>query len=90
MDDRGVVDENIDTAELVFCSAGHAFDIGLNPHVGNNGKRLAAEPTNRIRYVLDLAGRARCCHDVSAGLTECECNGPADAFAGTGHKCGSS
>ena len=90
-DGAGIVDQNVQTAEL----ADGAFDQIANrllvADIGGDGEGAPAHGADGVRGLVDAAGQpfgglfALGRHrDIRAFLRETDCQGPADAAAGSG------
>src|SRR5262249_5995423 len=84
----GVVDEDVDAAELLLRGFDQPLDVGLLRHVGLHGVDLAAGLLRQlVTRRVDLLGRAPGDHDAHAFLEEHARGFVADAAAAARHDC---
>ena len=90
--DRGVVDQNVEAAEVIDGAAHHALDLGLDGQVGRHRQAAPARRLDLAHRVVDrsrqlerrIVGGARRAGDVDARLSQRDRHRAPDAAARTG------
>ena len=81
--DAGVVDHDVEPAELVDGGLEHRLGGGALPHVAGHDERLDPDGADLLGRLLRCAGEV-VEHDVGAGVGQREGLGPAEPGACTG------
>ena len=90
-DGAGIVDQNVEAAELGDGALDQVANRVLIADIGGDGEGAPAHGADGVRGLVDAAGQAfgglfalGGHHDIGAFLREADCQRPADAAAGSG------